>query len=123
MARMVRAGKFDKVITLQQIAKPKLNEKGKTVNSGSLSRFQWEDVKTVRASIEPLQGREYFSGPFQMGENITRVRIRYQPGLTVNRKMRVKYGDQFLDIYSVIDSKERHEELQLMCKEGEAHNG
>ncbi|MCK3655955.1 phage head-tail adapter protein [Pasteurellaceae bacterium Macca] len=115
MARMVRAGKFDKVVKIQRQT-TKLNNYGSVVQS-------WEDLATIRASIEPLQGREYFSGPFQMGENITRVRIRYQPDLTVNRKMRVKYGDQFLDIYSVIDSKERHEELQLMCKEGEAHNG
>ncbi|EFM92267.1 hypothetical protein appser6_8470 [Actinobacillus pleuropneumoniae serovar 6 str. Femo] len=35
--------------------------------------------------------------------------------------MRVKYGEKILDIYSVIDSKERHEEIQLMCKEGEAY--
>ncbi|QIM64291.1 phage head closure protein [Frederiksenia canicola] len=115
MARMVRAGRFDKVITLQRVL-PKSN------NYGSVKR-DWEDVKTIRASIEPLQGREYFSGPFMMGENITRIRIRYQPDLKIDRKMRVKYGEQIFDIYSVIDSKERHEELQLMCKEGEAHNG
>lgn len=115
MARMVRAGRFDKVITLQRIL-------AKSNNYGSVKR-DWEDVKTIRASIEPLQGREYFSGPFQLGENITRIRIRYQPDLKIDRKMRVKYGKQIFDIYSVIDSKERHEELQLMCKEGEAHNG
>ncbi len=37
--------------------------------------------------------------------------------------MRVNYGGKLFDIYSVIDSKEQHRELQLMCKEGEAHNG
>lgn len=115
MARMVRAGRFDKVIILQRQL-PKSN------NYGSVKR-DWEDVKTIRASIEPLQGREYFSGPFQMGENITRIRIRYQPDIKIDRKMRVKYGEQILAIYSVIDSRERHEELQLMCKEGEAYNG
>ncbi|WGE79909.1 phage head closure protein [Actinobacillus equuli] len=113
MARMVRAGKFDKVIELQKPI-------SKKSDYGSPIR-EWQTVKQIRASIEPLQGREYFSGPFQMGENITRVRIRYQPDLPINRKMRVKYGEQILDIYSVIDSKERHEEIQLMCKEGEAY--
>ncbi|NBB67551.1 phage head closure protein [Mannheimia haemolytica] len=115
MARMVRAGKFDKVITIQKLVIG-------SNNYGSVKR-EWQDVKTIRASIEPLQGREYFSGPFQLGENITRIRIRYQPDLQVDRKMRIKYGDKLFDVYSVIDSKERHEEIQIMCKEGEAHNG
>lgn len=115
MARMVKAGKFDKVITIQKSV-------AGSNNYGAV-KLDWQDVKIIRASIEPLQGREYFSGPFQLGENITRVRIRYQPDLEINRKMRVKYGDKVLSIHSVIDSKERHEEIQLMCKEGEAHDG
>lgn len=115
MPRMVRAGRFDKVITLQKMLTV-------TNNYGATKR-DWIDVKTIRASIEPLQGREYFNGPFQLGENITRIRIRYQPDVHIDRKMRVKYGEQILAVYSVIDSKERHEEIQLMCKEGEAHNG
>lgn len=123
MPRMVRAGRFDKVITLQQEIKPKANPKGKIISSGSVSAKQWEDVKTVRASIEPIQGREYFSGAFAIGETMIRVRIRYQPDIEINRKMRIKYGNRILKIENVIDSKERHEELQLMCKEGEAHNG
>ncbi|WP_426877930.1 phage head closure protein [Glaesserella parasuis] len=115
MARMVKAGTYDKVITLQK----------QTINKNSYGGTikEWADVKTIRASVEPLQGWEYFSGPFLMGENVIRIRIRYQPDLQIDRKMRVKYGGKFFDIYSVIDSKEQHRELQLMCKEGEAHNG
>ncbi|QGM80716.1 phage head closure protein [Otariodibacter oris] len=114
MSRMVRAGKFDKVITLQ-----KRNIAKEPIIKTNDSIYAWEDFATIRASIEPLQGREYFSGPFQLGENIIRIRIRYIAGL--NRKMRVKYGDRILQIYSVIDSQEKHKEIQLMCKEGEAH--
>lgn len=115
MARMVKAGTYDKVITLQ---KQVINQN----DYGGIVK-EWRDVKTIRASIEPLQGREYFSGPFLMGENITRIRIRYQPDLQIDRKIRVNYGGKIFDVYSVIDSKEQHRELQLMCKEGEAHNG
>lgn len=123
MARMVRAGRFDKVVTLQQEVKPKPNAQGKIISTGSVSAKQWEDVKTIRASIEPIQGREYFSGAFAIGETVVRVRIRYQPDIAVTRKMRLKYGSRILKIENVIDSKERHEELQLICKEGEAFNG
>lgn len=122
MAQMVRAGKFDKVITLQRIKPALPNARGKIIKSGSPLKHEWEDVKTIRASIEPIQGREYFSGAFQIGESVFRVRIRFQPDLVIDRQMRVKYGNRLLKIENVIDSKERHDELQLMCKEGEAHN-
>ena len=116
MPRMIRAGKYNKVITLQKRDYDKERKSG----YGS-SRPFWKKFAEVRASVEPLQGREYFSGPFQMGENIVRVRIRYIEGVT--RKMRIRYGNRVFDIYSVIDSMESHRELQLMCKEGEAYNG
>ncbi|MEG9531927.1 phage head closure protein [Mannheimia indoligenes] len=123
MARMVRAGKFDKVITLQRIAPAKPDNQGKIIRNGSTMKQNWQDVITLRASIEPISGREYFSGAFQIGENITRIRVRYRPDLVIDRKMRIKYGERIFSIFDVIDFHERHEELQLMCKEGEAHNG
>ena len=116
MPRMIRAGKYNKSVILQR----RDYEKEQKSGYGS-SRPFWKKFAEVRASVEPLQGREYFSGPFQMGENIVRVRIRYIDGVT--RKMRIKYGNRVFDIYSVIDSMESHRELQLMCKEGEAYKG
>lgn len=116
MPRMIRAGKYNKSVILQR----RDYEKERKSGYGS-SRPFWKKFTEVRASVEPLQGREYFSGPFQMGENIVRVRIRYIDGVT--RKMRIKYGNRVFDIYSVIDSMESHRELQLMCKEGEAYKG
>lgn len=44
-----------------------------------------------------------------------RIRIRY--GTNVDNTMRVKYGNRHLEITSIIDSKESHRELQLICKE------
>lgn len=123
MARMIRAGIYNKVVILQQIKPPTPAANGKIVKGGSVNKNEWEDVKRIRASIEPIQGREYFSGAFQIGETVIRVRIRYQPDIKINNKMRIKYGARILKIENVIDSKERHEELQLICKEGEAHNG
>lgn len=116
MPRMIRAGKYNKSVILQWRDYKKERKSG----YGS-SRPFWKKFAEVRASVEPLQGREYFSGPFQMGENIVRVRIRYIEGVT--RKMRIRYGNRVFDIYSVIDSMESHRELQLMCKEGEAYKG
>lgn len=115
MARMIKAGKYNKVITLQR----RDYKKEKSTDTYGVRTPIWRNVAEVRASVEPLQGREYFSGPFQMGENTIRIRIRYMEGVT--RQMRVKYGKRIFDINSVIDSFEQHKELQLICKEGEAH--
>ncbi|KAE9527924.1 phage head closure protein [Testudinibacter aquarius] len=111
MARMISAGRYNKQVAIQRPIH--------TAGNYGQHTTQWEDVTTVHAAVEPLQGREYFSGPYMMGENIIRVRIRYQPNIT--NKMRLKYGERILAIYSVIDSRESHREIQLMCKEGEAY--
>lgn len=112
MSRMIKAAKFDKQITIQ-----KRDYSREQQNGNYKGQEIWRNVATIRASIEPIQGREYFSGVFQVGENVIRVRMRYQPNLQITAKMRVKYGKRVFDIENVIDSKEAHNELQLMCKE------
>nr|DAO45660.1 MAG TPA: Putative head tail adaptor [Bacteriophage sp.] len=107
MAVMLKAGKYNKVIGLQK----QVNEQNDY--GGIVSK--WRTISNVRAAVEPLQGREFFSGAVPLGENIVRVRVRY--GIEVDRTMRVKYGTRLLEITNIIDSKESHRELQLICKE------
>lgn len=75
----------------------------------------WQDVCTVWAAVEPIQGREYILLQNTQSELTARIRIRYRPG--IKPAMRVVYGQRVFDIQSVIDPEERHIELQLMCKE------
>lgn len=75
----------------------------------------WQDVATVWASVEPIQGREYVLLQNTQSELTTRIRIRYRSG--IKPSMRVLYGTRVFDIQSVIDPEERHIEQQLMCKE------
>jgi SPP1 family predicted phage head-tail adaptor len=76
---------------------------------------QWQDVVTVWASVEPLSGREYFYSHQIKAEVTHRVRMRYREGLTV--KMRVKHLDRVLAIESLLDLQERHEILEILCRE------
>lgn len=110
MARMIKAGKCNKAITLQY-------QQEVTSDYGGVN-LKWNDFKTVRASVEPLQGGEYFSAAQTHSETQLRIRIHYLADLSPT--MRVKYGDRILAITSIIDSKENHRELQLMCKESAA---
>lgn len=108
MAVMIKAGKFNKVITLQH--------QQEIISDYGGVKVEWVDFKTVRASVEPLQGNEFFSAAQSHSETKLRVRIHYLEGVLPT--MRVKYDDRLFAITAIIDSKESHRELQLMCKEG-----
>ncbi|MCK5581819.1 MAG: phage head closure protein [Candidatus Omnitrophica bacterium] len=105
------AGRLNKRITIQQLVAdaPPANTLGEPQNT-------WTAVQTVWAAVEPLQGREFWAQQQIQAEITIRVRIRYLSGVTSG--MRVLYGDRILDIDSVIDPKEKHVEMQLMCSEG-----
>lgn len=95
----------------------------------------WEDIATVWAAVEPLSGREYYLAQQTQAEVSHKVTMRYgqwydeyfltpfssaQEGETVVKpQMRIVYdGRPFsFDIQSVIDVKERHRELVVLCKE------
>lgn len=101
-------GKLRHRVTLQEY-KEVLDQYGTPIDQG------WQDVATVWASVEPIQGREYIQLQNTQSELTTRVRIRYRQGITP--AIRVLYGTRVFDIQSVIDFEERHIELQLMCIE------
>ena len=68
----------------------------------------------VRASIEPISGREFFSASQVQSEVNTRIRIRYLEGVTP--KMRYVHGSDYYDIQSVQqDSRSGLHEMHLMC--------
>ncbi len=80
----------------------------------------WTPYATVRAEIQPLNGREYFAAAAEASEVTTRIRIRYVTGLTT--ALRVRFhglaGEKIYNIVSIIDPDERHRELVLMCSTG-----
>jgi SPP1 family predicted phage head-tail adaptor len=100
-------GKLRHRITIQQPSETKDEYKRPTTD--------WVDFATVWAAVEPLRGREYLLAQNTNTELSVRVRIRYLRGVTPG--MRVKYGERFFDIQSVIDVDERHREMHLMCVE------
>ncbi len=94
-------------ITFQQPIKTPDGYKGQTV--------QWQNVATVWASVEPLTGREYFYSHQIKAELTHRVRIRYREGIT--EKMRIKHRERVLAIESILDLKEEHKTIEILCRE------
>ena len=77
----------------------------------------WEDMTGLNASVEPLQGREYFRGgdlPQKQAEVDTRIRIRYRKGLNP-AEHRIVSGRVVHDLVAVIHDRERNQ-TQLMVK-------
>lgn len=100
-------GNLNKRITLQQQTEEQ-DASGQLLDN-------WADIATVWAAIEPLSGREFFAAQQVNSEVTTKIRIRYRDG--IKAYMRIKYGERIFDIQSVIDPKEQHKELVLMCRE------
>ena len=75
----------------------------------------WVTMATVRASINPVSGREFMAANQEHAAVTHKVTIRYNR--TVKASMRVLYGARVLDILHVIDTWEQHHEMVLLCKE------
>ena len=101
----MRAGDLKRKITLQTPAQEQ--------DSFGQPALGWSDFATVRASVEPLQGREFMAAAQMTAELTTRFRIRYLAGVTED--MRVLYAGRIYNIQSVIDTDDAHSELQLMA--------
>jgi len=103
----IQAGKLRHTIIIQQ-------QQGRDSTGAPTSA--WTDfAKDVRASVEPLQGREYLAASGQQAEVTTRFRLRYIPGVTA--AMRVVFEGRIFNIVTPIDPNMLHRELLLMTVE------
>jgi SPP1 family predicted phage head-tail adaptor len=103
----MRAGRLRHRVTIQIPAKTK-NDIGEWYETFAT----WV---TVWASIEPNSGKTYFEGLQANSEVEGKIVIRYRTG--VKPTMRVKYGNRYFKILSIVHPQERKKELDLMYKE------
>lgn len=105
---MAAAGRFSHMVTIQKPVETK-NSLGEVIKTWGMFSLVW-------AAVEPIRGREYFDAETHQGEVSVRILIRYLSGVT--EKMRVSYDGRLYNIESVIDKRENHRVLELMCSEG-----
>lgn len=75
----------------------------------------WADTVSVWASITPASGYERAQGQ-QLEAIIThKMMMRYMAGL--NTKQRIKFGDRYFSITSIINLDEANRFLQIMAAE------
>jgi SPP1 family predicted phage head-tail adaptor len=76
----------------------------------------WALVASTWASVEPLQGREFIAAQAAQSEVTIRLRLRYLSGVDSSCRVLLP-GDRTLNIVAVIDERNRHRWMQLMCRE------
>ncbi|WNF31640.1 phage head closure protein [Aeribacillus composti] len=105
----INPGEYRHIITIQQKTKIQ-NDYGEEIED-------WVDLVTTRAGIYPISGKEFFAAETVNSEVTHKVNMRYIPNKHISPDMRVKFGDRYFHIESVINFQEKNVELQLMCKE------
>ena len=76
----------------------------------------WTTQNTRRCSIEPVNGKEYFSAQGENTQSSVRIRFRYESGLLSEAMKLVNTQDAIeYDIESIIDPGNEHKELICMC--------
>lgn len=105
----IRAGRLRDRVTIQ--SPPAGDSYGQQTGA-------WVTVKTRRCSIEPINGREYFSQAGEQGAQKVRVRFQFERGI-LKRKYRLvdnRESPQVIyDVEDVIDPGNEHRELIAMC--------
>lgn len=95
----------------------RLQERRLTQDSWGSPVFEWIDVASVWAAVEPLSAREFMAAQSEQSQVVARIRIRYREG--VNGQMRILHRGKVYNIAGVLADKESGlEYLTLPVSEG-----
>lgn len=104
---MMQVGQLNRRITFLRIGETE-DEIGQTVQ-------KWEAYKTVWATLKKLRGKLYFEAKKYREQDTWKVYIRPLDGIV--HGMLINYGKHTLSVESVNDVDERHDMLEIDCKE------
>jgi SPP1 family predicted phage head-tail adaptor len=73
----------------------------------------WEPVKTIRAEVIGLDGRESVMEKVLQGISVYRITIRWRSDVSAQNQL--LYGQQTLNIRSAVDPDDRREQLVIIA--------
>lgn len=106
---MIRAGNLNRVVDVQRFEQQP-NDYNELIGT-------WRSLAVMRASIEPLTGREFITRTGELAEVTARIRMRRTSancGLDTNDRI-VSDGVVY-DIVAVMDPWQNNREVELLCK-------
>ncbi len=104
----MRAGRLNKKVIIESLTE--------TVDGVGQAVKTWSTFNQPWASIDPINGREYFSGNQLKDTMKVKIKIRYLSGVT--EKMRVNWNGKLYNIEGIVNVFERDKEMFLLCSEG-----
>lgn len=111
---MIDVGRLNKRITFLKYTETE-NELGSTIQ-------ELAPYKTVWASVEPVNGKEYYEAQVTRNELTWNIYIRYSMEWTPDVDMIIQYGKRFFNIISIIDNREAHKLYKIVCTEKVENN-
>jgi len=103
----MRAGSLRHKITFQQLTVAN--------DTWGHSAETWTDQVTTYAALWTLRGTERMESLKLDNEITHKIRVRYKRDL--NPKMRIKFGERYFNILSMVDPDERHIYYEIMASE------
>lgn len=88
-----------------------------TRDSYNAEVITWVRVGTFWAHVRPLAGREYQAARLAAADVDTRILMRYQPSVTIDHTMRVKWDSRYFEIRAAIQPDNDRTMLELHCQE------
>lgn len=104
----MRIGDLNKLISIIGTTRASDGMGGFTLTDSTIASSIW-------AAIWPLSASETVKSMQQTMEISHRIRIRYRS--VFRPDWRIKFGERYFDVKSIINPNERGEWLDLMCKE------
>ena len=106
----MRAGKLRQRVTLLKPVVTGQDDYGE-------EEVEYQAQRTVWAQVEPLEGREFMEARLQTQELSHRIRMRYQPDISLHPSWRIQHDGRTFLIESVANRMERDREWVVMCRE------
>ena len=103
----IRAGQLNKRVTVQAPTRASDSRGGFTET--------WTDLDTIWAAIWPASAKESMLSDKETMVATHRIRIRYRSAFS--NRWRIKFGNRYFAIQSIINPSEQNEALDLLCTE------
>lgn len=85
--------------------------------SGAVSHT-WRQLSSKRASIEALQGREYWNGSQTLADQRFVIKMSYDStSAEITPTGRILFGSRVFDIETKTNPNEMNQELHFICRE------
>ena len=95
--------------------KVRIDSRTVTQDAAGGSTVTWTEFDTMRASIEPFEGREFFEAHAINELYTVRIRMRYKAGMDTDKRIVDTATGDVYDVQSIINVGRRNREMEIIA--------